>query len=164
MYDVGRANWISWWTTLPGLEGIAALCDKQHKHVRFDPSRNDGSMIDALGGVAYPLKFCNKVAAIVGSHVIQLGTLAPRIKPALKSKEGRQRAAALCAAAGRQPRGEKLPQVIKEFKTTERIAIARSMLEELGLKQGDCVKGELAAKLGYTRKEFCDKLMAIDDV
>ena len=104
MWGGRKDQWYSWCASDPSFDVLHAVCDQQHEH---QPQWR------AQGKPPYPPALCDKVANLVYQAALQAGAQAVSPEPSAKRTKTQPHT---MAAAGRQPRGERLPPIISEFK------------------------------------------------
>ncbi len=110
-----RDKWSSWYTNAKWLKFLQKACDGTHKHKPWGVSWKGKSYSwNTAEEAEYPAKLCAEVAHAAQQAAMDMGAFEV-------SKQGCKRKAThqlQSAAAGRQPRGNRFPEVIPEFKYT----------------------------------------------
>ena len=118
-----------WRSNRRDISSLSAVCRGGHPHLPFSVKKDGKSwQFDSAAEAAYPPPLCQKVARLARSHALQIGFSDPP-QPTFEScpdtgPTGKR--ARMKAALGGFARGDKLPQIIPEFK--EVIMIAASKL------------------------------------
>ena len=104
-------------TNLPQLKCLEAICDGKHPRKPWGVKEQGGSWAFNTGEEAeYPGELCSKVATAVVEYAASRGVLMVRHTPSDPSTaQAAGAAAALRAASGKQPRGNKFPELIPGF-------------------------------------------------
>ena len=161
MHGGSRNRACSWWTNVDELRVLQSRCDKKHKHASWGPQRERRIPgVRAPPGSTYPELLCKRVADAIVKTAQRLGV---HLTPPSVSESGsdmtKQQAAERRAASGRQPRGQRYPRLIPEFKEIKKHAVASDLADQLSAKSGSGVSDALAKLLGGPAKA---KVISID--
>ena len=101
MHGGRQDRWMTFKTNAHWLRPLAAVCDGQHRHLPYKTGHHGD----------YPPMLCARIAAAARVAALQLGAQAITATVAKK----RRVEPWSMAAAGRQPRGNRVPELISEF-------------------------------------------------
>ena len=116
MYGGARDQWCTIYTNCREFAVMTKECDQSHPHEPWGAAKLRNHMQLAPHEAECPLPLCVAIRDIVLAVAQQRGVQflqAPRTK-----KQKLLTTAIRSAEAGRQPRGNKLPQIVSEYKTT----------------------------------------------
>ena len=117
MWGGKRDKWSSFFTNAPWLQHLEKACDGPHSHLPWGVGFADGKFkFNTAEEAEYPPLLCSTIASLTYDAALSFGCQ-PHSQVANKRKSAGS-SSSLKAAAGRQPRGNKLPEVIPEFDYT----------------------------------------------
>lgn len=105
-----RPKWSTFLTNAEWLRGLSAVCPQDHVHKSWSEYRCNTKL-----EAEYPLLLCSRIADAAFQHAVSLGCQ-PIEPPAKRQKSSST--PRVMAQAGRQPRGNKYPELISEFRET----------------------------------------------
>ena len=162
MHGGRRPKHSSWWTNVEELKDLAVLCDGKHQHQQWGLSKCEGSWhFKTAEEAAYPRLLCERVTAAVVKRVERIGKVTKRV-PVQETDTNKQRSAGLAAAAGKQPRGNKLPQVVPEFSEVRVLGLPLQDWLPLNLKTGSAISAPKMKELGYGTGDRPGKVVRVD--
>ena len=142
MWGGRRPKWSTFYSNASGFQHLVKHCDDSHEHLPWNISQVDQQWKFATADEAeYPQELCNAIADIVAKHA---GLPDPQ-EPSHVSKRAKPNPLAKqrAAEAGRQPRGNLLPQLVPEFKEVRPVSWPFSYAP----KHGDLVSTAQAKQL-----------------
>ena len=120
-----RGKWSSWYTNWPQLHDLAGPCPSGHAHLPWGAVfKGKNYSVATAEEAEYLRALCTKIAAMLKSEAFEMGI---HVVEAAKSAD-EAKWLQVRAQAGKQCRGNKLPQVIPEFKEMMHIPVP----EEVG--------------------------------
>ena len=146
----GQRNiWLRCYVNFPEFRSLGKRCNGQHEH--FSRPAADGQL--SLKHSEYPPILCQTMAAAIAECARN-----SQLQPHTAKKQKFSTASALRAAeAGRQPRGNRLPQILSEFKYECVIQIpATSNLKPRQLTQQECHDANLSFPAKLLEKMGCE--------
>ncbi len=121
MWGGQRPKWSTFFTNCDGFQCLVKQCDGLHSHLPWGLSQVDNQWkFNTADEAEYPEPLCEEIADIVAKHA-GLPDLQEQI-PTSKRPKPNPMAKLRAAEAGRQPRGNLLPQVVPEFKEVRPIS------------------------------------------
>jgi hypothetical protein len=165
MHGGERNKASSWFTNLEQLKSLALVCDGQHPHKPWGVLKDgQGWTFATAQECEYPALLCSRVTAAVVQHAEAKGV---RMKPPTSPQVGEvaevenaRPLAALRAAAGRQPKGKRFPELIPEFCQVQVKNFDAKDWSRRMLQVGDKLKVEVARELGLP---FCAKILTVEE-
>ena len=118
MHGGKRAKWSSWLTNEESMCVLEMACNDEHEHEPWGAYQDSNSVwkFHSALEAEYPKLLCNRVAAIIKAVAQRQGVLmTPSAKKSEVAEVFKLAAARFRAAAGRQPRGKRYPEVVPEF-------------------------------------------------
>ena len=118
MWGGERDKWSSFYTNAPWLQSLRKMCDGNHTHKPWGVSWKGSSYSwNTAQEAEYPTVLCDHIAQEAKRAAIAAGAIQTSPEPP-KQKKRKATTSLQAAAAGRQPRGNKFPELIAEFKYT----------------------------------------------
>lgn len=117
MWGGKRDKWSSFYTNAKWLLPLEKTCDGSHNHLPWGVGFSDGKFkFNTAEEAEYPPLLCSTIASLAYDAALDAGCQLPNHTTKKRKSSGSN--SSLKAAAGRQPRGNKLPEVIPEFDYT----------------------------------------------
>ena len=110
-----RPKWCTFLTNAAWLDDLRAVCPQDHVHKSWGVGASRGSRSTHILEAEYPSLLCSRIAEAALRHALSLGC--QPIEPPAKRQKASS-APDVMAQAGRQPRGNKYPELISEFSET----------------------------------------------
>ena len=130
-----RPVWRRWTGTLPGIEGLNAVCDNNHIHTPFTVSQSLGKWeFSTAEEATYPLLLCERVSDIFLQACIAHGLSPVPSTPEEAIQEPASKRQMLRASTGLFVRGNRMPQLISEYKNVVMLPLCHEALR--GAKVG----------------------------
>ena len=115
MWGSERDKWTSFFSSCQWLSFLAVSCDGSHSHAAWGVTFQDGGYsFNTAQEAEYPHKLCLAIANAAYDHALKSGCFVAN----KKTKLNNGLPSSMSAAAGRQPRGNKCPEIIPEFDFT----------------------------------------------
>ena len=115
MWGSERDKWTSFFSSCQWLSFLAVSCDGSHSHAAWGVTFQDGGYsFNTAQEAEYPHKLCLAIANAAYDHALKSGCFVAN----KKTKLNNGLPSSMSAAAGRQPRGNKCPEIIPEFEFT----------------------------------------------
>ena len=152
-------KWSTFYTNAPWLTFLAMECDGQHSHLPWGVTKDGKKYVfNTAEEAEYPPVLCERIAAATSEAALHAGVQEVVPLPKAPSRP----APSKMAAAGRQPRGNRLPEVISEYKSTFTVTwpFAKPLkLPRLLSSEEACFFGVPA----HTKALTCEKRQGADD-
>ena len=114
MHGSRRARWSTFYTDAPWLDCLALECDGKHEHDPWTIARvNNRTTYATADEAEYPALLCSRISQAAFGAATSLGAVVP--SPAKRRRVSTVQTPSK-ANAGRQPRGQKHPELVAEFK------------------------------------------------
>ena len=114
MHGSKRDKWSTFYVNDSAFSSLAITCDGSHTHLPWTVTKSDNQVnFSTANEAAYPELLCQRLAAIVANIAVSRGVTL--IKPIQKKKNANLKSQQRAVEAGRQPRGNLLPQLLSEF-------------------------------------------------
>lgn len=126
MHGGMRNKWTTLYVNDSSFSSLAMECDGNHPHLPWGVAKHDSSWkFNTADEAEYPAVLCERISSTVANiaHDRKVVFLPPQV-PKRQRLEPKRRA----AEAGRQPRGNLLPQIIPEFKHKITLGVPPSFL------------------------------------
>lgn len=120
-----RNKWTTFYVNHSAFSSLALTCDSSHDHQPWGVTgTQSGWKFNTADEAEYPALLCERVAAIIASVAKKHSVVF--IPRELTQPQHHLEPKRLAAEAGRQPRGNLLPQIISEFKQKLTLAVPAS--------------------------------------
>lgn len=116
MHGSKRDKWTTFYVNDSSFSSLALVCDGSHSHLPWTITRStDGVTFSTASEAEYPELLCQRLSSVVAAIAESAGVAI--VRPLEKKNPANFNAKQRAVEAGRQPRGNLLPQIIPEFGT-----------------------------------------------
>ena len=112
MHGGQRDKWSTFYTNAPWLQVLVAVCDGNHKHLPWGVTQNGTKVrFNTAEEAEYPQLLCSRIAEAAKAAALKMGAQSVISAP----KSNVKPVPFKMAAAGKQPRGNRHPELSAEF-------------------------------------------------